>query len=59
MTDMGARVCACVSPLAHKSIFKPYTQRSFDEMKKLGIPMVDTYKPSTFLEDSSKFINDE
>jgi hypothetical protein len=59
MTDMGARVCACVSPLAHKSIFKPYTQRSLDEMKKLGIKMVDTYLPSVFLEEASKFIADD
>ena len=57
MTDMGARVCACVSPLAHKSIFKPYTQRSLDEMKQLGITLIDTYKPSTFLEESSEFIS--
>ena len=58
MTDMGARVCACVSPLAHKSIFKPYTQRSLNEMKQLGIKMIDTYKPSTFLEETSDFINE-
>ena len=55
---MGARVCACVSPLAHKSIFKPYTQRSLEEMKKLGIKMINTYKPSTFLEETSDFINE-
>jgi len=58
MTDMGARVCACVSPLAHKSIFKPYTKRSIEEMRKLGITMIDTYKPTTFLEDVQKFIDD-
>jgi hypothetical protein len=58
MTDMGVRVCACVSPLAHKSIFRPYTQRSIAEMKKLGITMIDTYKPSIFLEEVQKFIAD-
>jgi len=58
MTDMGVRVCACVSPLAHKSIFRPYTKRSIEEMRKLGITMIDTYKPSTFLEDIQKFIGD-
>ena len=58
MTDMGVRVCACVSPLAHKSIFRPYTKRSIEEMKKLGITMINTYKPSTFLEDIQKFIGD-
>jgi hypothetical protein len=58
MTDMGVRVCACVSPLAHKSIFKPYTQRSIAEMRKLGITLIDTYKPSDFLEEVQKFIGD-
>ena len=58
MTDMGVRVCACVSPLAHKSIFRPYTQKSIAEMKKLGITMIDTYKPSIFLEEVQKFIAD-
>ena len=58
MTDMGVRVCACVSPLAHKSIFKPYTQRSIAEMRKLGITMIDTYKPSDFLEEVQKFMDD-
>ncbi len=58
MTDMGVRVCACVSPLAHKSIFKPYTQRSIAEMRKLGITLIDTYKPSDFLEEAQKFIGD-
>ena len=58
MTDMGVRVCACVSPLAHKSIFKPYTQRSIAEMRKLGITLIDTYKPSDFLEEVQKFISD-
>ncbi len=58
MTDMGVRVCACVSPLAHKSIFKPYTQRSITEMRKLGITLIDTYKPSDFLEEVQKFMGD-
>lgn len=58
MTDMGVRVCACVSPLAHKSIFKPYTQRSIAEMRKLGITLIDTYKPSDFLEEVQKFMDD-
>jgi hypothetical protein len=58
MSDLGVRVCACVSPLAHKSIFRPYTQSSIAEMKKLGITMIDTYKPSTFLEEVQKFMAD-
>lgn len=59
MTNMGARVCACVSPLAHKSIFKPYTQRSLEELNQLGITMIDTYKPSAFLKEIQNFISDD
>ena len=58
MLDHGVRVCACVSPLAHKSIFKPYTKRSISDMEKLGIFMADTYRPSTFLDQANEFISD-
>jgi len=58
MTNQGVRVCACVSPLAKKSIFKPYTNRSLSDMKKLGIHMADTYRPSKFLEQATEFINE-
>lgn len=58
MINQGVRVCACVSPLAKKSIFKPYTNRSLTDMKKLGIHMADTYRPSKFLEQATEFINE-
>ncbi len=58
MMNQGVRVCACVSPLAKKSIFKPYTNRSLRDMKKLGIHMADTYRPSKFLEQATEFINE-
>lgn len=58
MMNQGVRVCACVSPLAKKSIFKPYTNRSLTDMKKLGIHMADTYRPSKFLEQATEFINE-
>lgn len=58
MMNQGVRVCACVSPLAKKSIFKPYTNRSLSDMKKLGIHMADTYRPSKFLEQATEFINE-
>ncbi len=58
MVDLGVRVCACVSPLAHKSIFRPYTHESLNKMKKLGIRQVDTYKPSSFLEEAQSFIEE-
>jgi hypothetical protein len=54
--DDGARICACVSPLAQKSIFKPYTKRSLNEMDKLGVFLTETYKPSSFLEEAHNFI---
>ncbi|MBN2335578.1 hypothetical protein JXL21_08455 [Candidatus Bathyarchaeota archaeon] len=58
MVDLGVRVCACVSPLAHKSIFRPYTKESLDRMRKIGIHMIDTYKPSGFLDDAQSFIEE-
>jgi len=58
MVDLGVRVCACVSPLAHKSIFRPYTKESLNRMKKIGIHQMDTYKPSSFLEETQGFIEE-
>lgn len=58
MMNQGVSVCACVSPLAKKSIFKPYTNRSLSDMKKLGIHMTDTYRPSKFLKQATEFINE-
>jgi hypothetical protein len=59
MVDLGVRVCACVSPLAHKSIFRPYTKESLNKMKKIGIRQLETYKPSVFLEEAQRFIEEE
>ena len=58
MMDQGVRVCACVSPLARKSIFRPYTKQSLADMDKLGIFMADTYRPSNFLEQANEFISE-
>jgi len=58
MVDLGVRVCACVSPLAHKSIFRPYTSESLHRLNKIGIRRVDTYKPSSFLEEAQSFIEE-
>ncbi len=58
MIDQGVRVCACVSPLARKSIFRPYTKQSLAEMEKLGIFMADTYRPSNFLDQANEFISE-
>jgi hypothetical protein len=58
MVDLGVRVCACVSPLAHKSIFRPYTKESLKKMKDIGIQQLETYKPSVFLEEAQGFIEE-
>ena len=58
MVNLGVRVCACVSPLAQKSIFRPYTSESLHRLKKIGIRRVDTYKPSSFLEEAQSFIEE-
>jgi hypothetical protein len=56
MVDSGVRVCACVSPLANKSIFKPYTKESLKKLSEIGIYMTDTYSPTKFLEQAHEFI---
>ncbi len=58
MVDQGVRVCACVSPLAHKSIFRPYTKESLKRLKEMGIRQLETYKPSVFLDEAQSFIED-
>ena len=58
MMELGVRVCACVSPLAHKSIFKPYTKESLDKMRRMGVKMIDTYKPIQFLDEVHDFIEE-
>jgi hypothetical protein len=59
MIDMGVRVCACISPLAHKSLFKTYTKGTIDKLKKMGIFMADTYSPTKFLDEAQKFIEEK
>ena len=58
MTGLGVRVCACVSPLARKSIFRPYTKESFEQLKRIGVKMIDTYKPNKFLDEVHDFIDE-
>ena len=59
MMELGVRVCACVSPLARKSIFRPYTKESFERMRKMGVTMIDTYKPTKFLDEVHAFIEEK
>ncbi|MFC1803715.1 hypothetical protein ACFL0D_07105 [Thermoproteota archaeon] len=58
MLDHGVYISACVSPLARKSIFRPYTKRSLSDMERLGVYMADTYNPSSFLEDIHEFFSE-
>ena len=58
MLDHGVHIYACASPLARKSIFRPYTKRSFSDMKRLGVYMADTYNPSSFLKDIHEFFSE-
>lgn len=59
MINQGVRVCACISPLVKKSIFRPYTKQSLSDMEKLGINMINTYSPSKFLDEANEFISNK
>jgi hypothetical protein len=58
MLDDGIRVFAGISPLAHKEIFRPYTASAIDKLRKMGVPMADTYVPSQFLEIAHAFLDE-
>jgi hypothetical protein len=58
MLDDGIRVFAGISPLAHKEIFRPYTASAIDKLRKIGVPMADTYVPSQFLEIAHAFLDE-
>ena len=58
MLDDGIRVFAGISPLANKEIFRPYTASSIDRLRKIGVPMAETYFPSQFLERAQTFLDE-
>ena len=58
MLDDGIRVFAGISPLAHKEIFRPYTVSAIEKLRKMGVPMADTYVPSEFLEKAHAFLDE-
>ncbi len=58
MVDDGIRVFAGISPLAQREIFRPYTTTAIAKLKKLGVPMVETYIPSQFLEKAHTFLDE-
>jgi hypothetical protein len=59
MTQMGIRVCACVSPLAHKSLFSTYTKGTLEKLREIGVSIIETYSPTKFLEEAQKFIEEK
>jgi hypothetical protein len=58
MLDDGIRVFAGISPLANKEIFRPYTASTIEKLRKMGVPMAETYIPSQFLESAHSFLDE-
>jgi len=56
MIDQEIRVMACVSPLAEKEIFKPYTEQAINNLRKIGCFIAYTSTPSEFIDEAQKFI---
>jgi len=50
MSKRGIHFVACVSPLAYSELFTIYTEPVLSQIKKLRCDMVETMKPSEFLE---------
>ena len=50
MIKKGIKVLACVSPLAYSDLFRPYTREVLSKVEKTGCQIIETKKPSTFLE---------
>ena len=51
MVERGMHVVACISPLAKGDIFAPYTENVLTLVKEAGCEMLETVRPSDFLED--------
>jgi hypothetical protein len=58
MKNDGVHVLACVSPLAYKDIFRPYTIFAIEKLRKIECPIAETYRPSTFLEMTHAFMDE-
>ena len=55
MMGQGIHVVACVSPVAKSDLFHPYTKEVLESIKETGTRMIETYKPSDFLEEVQAF----
>jgi hypothetical protein len=51
MIKRGIHIVACVSPLAYSELFTVYTEPVLSRIKKLGCHIVDTNRPSEFLQE--------
>jgi hypothetical protein len=58
MVDEDIKVLAGVSPLAYREIFRPYSLTAIDKLMKMGIPVIETYYPSVFLDKALQWLNE-
>ncbi len=56
MVGQGIHVVACVSPLASGKIFSPYTRETLKRVRVAGGRIIETVKPSAFLEEVQAFM---
>jgi hypothetical protein len=56
MVGQGIHVVACVSPLASGKVFSPYTKETLERVRAAGGTIIETVKPSDFLEEVQSFL---
>jgi hypothetical protein len=56
MIQKGIKVVACISPLAKEDIFTPYTEKALKLLRESGCEMIETHRPSDFLDDVQVFL---
>jgi len=56
MIQRGIKVVACISPLAEEDIFTPYTEKALKLLRESGCEMIETRRPSDFLDDVQVFL---
>jgi hypothetical protein len=56
MVGQGIHVVACVSPLASGKIFSPYTRETLEKVRAAGGRIIETVKPSDFLDEVQCFM---
>jgi len=56
MASQGIHGVACGSPLASGKIFSPYTRETLERVRAAGGRIIETVKPSVFLEEVQAFL---